>query len=180
MKDSLDRFQRDLFLKVFFAGQTLPPAKLFIPSDWYPPTETIPAELRVQMKQFRAHILRLFKPTPQCPPNLVPHQNRLLRALKESSGLLVVRTDKNLGPAIVDRTTYIHKAFTDHLSDKATYQSLTSSKARTAINELSVKLIVFIADNSEELGEAHRKFLLNIMKDVKDPYPHLYLTFKNP
>jgi hypothetical protein len=80
MRDSLDRFQRDLYLKIFFAGQTLPPAKLFVRSDWYPPTETIPAELRVRMRQFRANILRLF-PTPRCPPNLVPHQNRLLQML---------------------------------------------------------------------------------------------------
>jgi hypothetical protein len=98
--------------------------------------------------------------------------------LKESPDLLVVRTDKNLGPAIVDRTTYIHKAFTDHLLDKATYQSLTSSEARTAIKKLSIDLLEFISIHSDDLGAANRKFLLNSRMDVKDPYPHLYLTFK--
>jgi hypothetical protein len=91
MKDSLARFKRDLYLKIYFAGQELPPSKLFVRSDWQPPSDTIPTKLRVRMRQFQARILRLFHKKTRCPPNLVPHQNSVLHTLKESPDLLVVR-----------------------------------------------------------------------------------------
>jgi hypothetical protein len=44
----LDRFKRDLLLRVFFAGQqsfkNTIPSKLYIKSDWYPPLKDIPLD----------------------------------------------------------------------------------------------------------------------------------------
>jgi hypothetical protein len=108
----------------------------------------------------------------------VPHQLRLLRSLQESTNLLVVRTDKNLGPAIVDRTKYVHHAFADHLSDKATYESLSEGEASLAIKELSASISHFIETHSDDLGLPNKKFLLASLDEVEDPYPHFYLTFK--
>jgi hypothetical protein len=177
IKDTLERLQRDLYLKVYFAGQELAPAKLFVRSDWDPPLNAIPAELQVRMKDFRRRITKLFKPT-RCPANLIPHQAHLLDSLQSSQKLLVVRTDKNLGPAVVDRTTYVHHAYNDHLSNADTYQSLTPHEANTGINELTDLLSCFISHHSDELGAEARKFLKNSMVEVTDPYPHFYLTFK--
>jgi hypothetical protein len=86
----------------------------------------------------------------RCLPNLVQHQLRLLQLLKESPGLLVVRTDKYLGPAIVNRPTYVHKAFTDHLLDTATYQSLSYPEAHEAISKLRSKIFDLIRVFLEE------------------------------
>ena len=177
-RDNLDRFRRDVYLKVYFAGQELPPAKLFVRSDWHPPMNAIPNELKARMKQFRARALRLFRPTRRHHPNLVPHQHHLLKSLQDSADLLVVRTDKNLGPAIVDRTTYVRHAFQDHLSDQDTYQSLSECEAALAIDELTDELYAFVETHSSRLGPTNKKFLLNSMMEVTDPYPHLYLTFK--
>jgi hypothetical protein len=61
-----------------------------------------------------------MKPTWR-PANLRHHQQFLLELLQASPNTLVVRTNKKLGPALVDHKTYIHKAFADHLSDRNTY-----------------------------------------------------------
>jgi hypothetical protein len=177
IKATLERFQRDLYLKVYFAGQDLKPTKLFVRSEWNPPLGAIPAELQVRMKTFRKKITKLFKPK-RCPSNLIPHQKYLLDSLQKSSYTLVARTDKNLGPALVDRTTYIHKAYTDHLSDAQTYQALSPNEAATAIANLGDNLDVFLSTHRDELGEATCKFLNDSKSEVTDPYPHFYLTFK--
>lgn len=177
IKDSLSIFQWDLYLKIYFTGQELPPAKLFVCSNWYPPLDAIPAKLQVRMRQFQACILCLFKQKTRCPPNLVPHQNSLLRTFQESQNILVVRTDKNLGPAIVDRTTYIHKVFTNHLSDQATYQSLSPLEADAAIWELSTKIFGFISEHHDDLPPAGQKFLLTSREEVK---PHSQFEKSHP
>jgi hypothetical protein len=98
--------------------------------------------------------------------------------LKESSNLLVVSTNKNLGPAIIECATYIEKVYSDHLSDNATYQSISSGKAHKAILRLAGKIIKLVIDHHDELLVNHSKFLLNSIMEVKDTFPHFYLTFK--
>jgi hypothetical protein len=75
----------------------------------------------------------------------------MLQLLKDSSDLLVVRTNKNLSPAIADCKPYIHKAFTNHLSDTATYQSLSSLEAHNAISTPTSKIVKLIVDHHNEL-----------------------------
>jgi hypothetical protein len=178
IKDALDRLQRDLYLKVYFAGQQeLTPTKLFVRSDWQPPMNAIPSELKARMKLFRRKITTLFRPV-RSPANLIPHQQYLLDKLQSSEDTLVVRTDKNLGPALVDRKTYIHKAFADHLSDANTYRSLSPTEASDSIEELTELLQAFVSHHENELGESTTKFLTESIDEVIDPYPHFYLTFK--
>jgi hypothetical protein len=176
---SLERFRRDLYLRVFFAGHELPANKLFVRSEWEPPTETIPAELRVRTKTFQKAISRLFR-VQRCSPNLILHQRRVLNSLRESSKLLVVRTDKNLGPAVIDREAYIRHAFADHLSDKHTYRPLTPEEARSEMNTLTEKILTFITAYSDdnEISEGDANFLANSLALVEDPFPRFYLLFK--
>jgi hypothetical protein len=68
--------------------------------------------------------------------------------------------------------------YSDHLLDKATYQSLTSGEAHDAISTLTYKIIKLIVDHHDELTVNHQKFLLNSIMEVKDPFPHFYLMFK--
>jgi hypothetical protein len=58
--------------------------------------------------------------------NLLPaYQQYLLRALRHSNMFIVVPTDKNFGPAVLEMTTYIRRAYSDHLSDATTYRQMT-------------------------------------------------------
>jgi hypothetical protein len=123
------------------------------------------------MKAFRRSITKLFKPT-RCPSNLMPHQAYLLDSLQTSENLLITCTNKNLGPAIINRTTYI-------VLDTKTYKNLSPNEAASAMAELKTLLTCFVSVHQDELGKNNRKFLLNSMSDVKDPYPHFYLMFKS-
>jgi hypothetical protein len=62
--------------------------------------------------------------------------------------------------------------------DTATYQSLSSPEAHDAISTITGKVIKLIVDHHDKLSKNHRKFLLNSMMEVKDPFRHIYLTFK--
>jgi hypothetical protein len=180
IRESLERFRRDIYLRVFFAGSDdLTPTKLFVRSDWEPPPEAIPAELRVRIKIFQKAIKRLFR-VKRCASNLIPHQRQVLTSLRESSTLLVVRTDKNLGPAVIDRSAYIRHAFADHLSDRKTYLSLTKQEARSKMDDLAENLELFIEkyNDNGELSDRHAKFLEDSLTLVEDPFPRLYLLFK--
>jgi hypothetical protein len=68
----------------------------------------------------------------------------LLDSLQTSKNLLVALTNENLGPALVDRTTYIRKAFTNHLSDTKMYKHLSPIEAALAIAELKTLLKCFV------------------------------------
>jgi hypothetical protein len=45
-------------------------------------------------------------------------------------------------------------------------------------SQLTSKIVKLIVDHHDELSKNHHKFLLNSMMEVKDPFPHFYLTFK--
>jgi hypothetical protein len=96
------------------------------------------------MKDFRRRITKLFKPKGR-PAKLIPHQTYLLDSPQSSQNLLVLRTDKNLVPAVY------------HLSNADTYQSLTIQEANVAIIELTDLLTDFIDIHHHKLGAETRK-----------------------
>jgi hypothetical protein len=57
--------------------------------------------------------------------NLLDSQRHSLKWLMDIPELVVFATDKNLGPAITERKTYVERALTDHLLDKLTCQQLS-------------------------------------------------------
>ena len=61
--------------------------------------------------------------------NLLPFQRRALSTLAQQTDVLVVNCDKNLGPAIIDTSTYINRAFSNHLLCTDTYKEMTQDEA---------------------------------------------------
>ena len=121
-----DRFRRDIYTKVFFAGKesTIPP--LFIRSNWEPPSDMIPNEVKMLVRQFLLklqdiHVIR----NKHHSINLLPAHKAALRFLKNEKQLLVIKADKNLGPVLIERTRYIQYAYKDHLSNRQIYRSLS-------------------------------------------------------
>jgi len=53
------------------------------------------------------------------------HQRNCLHSLWNDPNLMVIWTDKNLGPALIERKRYINLAFKDHLGNHNVYQQLT-------------------------------------------------------
>ena len=60
---------------------------------------------------------------------MLPSQRNLLHWLAKNEKYMVVRTDKNLGPAIIERSVYIQRAFSDHLLDATTYRRFSKKEA---------------------------------------------------
>jgi hypothetical protein len=124
-------------------------------------------------------VKRLFQ-IKRSPPNLILHQQQVLNSLHKSSTLLVICTNKNLGPAVSNREKYIQHAFTDHLSDQCTYHPLSQQKTHSKMNSLTEEILTFIIGyrDKNELSVDDGKFLFNSLALVEDPFPRFYLLFK--
>eukprot|EP00957_Ditylum_brightwellii_P009574 721898-Ditylum_brightwellii.AAC.1 len=68
--------------------------------------------------------------------NLNKLQQHLLRALKNHPEFVILLTDKNLGPVIIEQEEYLKHAIKDHLSDEKTYKQLTNGKAKTRLLDI--------------------------------------------
>ena len=69
-------------------------------------------------------------------PNLTYAQNQLLRFLRRHDDYIIVEADKNLGPTILDRTTYIQQGCIEHLGNERNYKILTKQQVDTKMRGL--------------------------------------------
>jgi hypothetical protein len=79
------------------------------------------------------HIMQHVSWTSRAKFNMTREQRSLLRTLRYSNTLHVLSTDKNLGPALMTRTQYIHFCL-DHLNQPRTYER--SMSPVTAVTKL--------------------------------------------
>jgi hypothetical protein len=84
--------------------------------------------------------------------NLTPQQHRLIRTLQADTRFKVCLTDKNLGPAILERETYIQRAFQDHLAHADTYQPLTEMEATRLMDDTASSLKDLITAQKHQLS----------------------------
>ena len=141
---SLPKFERSLRLKAHFStrhrGTDLnddeePPAgyidpdstyqkRMYIATGWNPPPQCpFPPPLVKRLQIFKQELYKKVT-LKKCKSNLLPHQERALESLRNQDDFVIMNCDKNLGPAIIERTEYIRLVFRDHLSDQRTYQRL--------------------------------------------------------
>jgi len=77
-------------------------------------------------------------------PNLTHFQWNLLKYLRRHDKYIVVEADKNLGPCILDRITYIQRGCSEHLGDTTTYRKLTETPADTLMRGLHYRFSAWI------------------------------------
>ena len=131
---TLHRLTNDIRLKYFWRhhptdDQDYNP-KLYIKSDWNPPQAS--AAIETALKNFHTDIL--FQTTANKRQqirqhNLLPSSRLLLRSLKTNQDFIILPTDKNLGPAILERDVYKRRCLQDHLLDTSTYTQLSHEDA---------------------------------------------------
>ena len=94
--------------------------------------------------------------------NLEEHKIDLLRMIKKGRKFVVIATDKNLGPAIMEIEYYIHRFLTDHLDDTDTHKVLSETEARQ-FNVDNSRFICkhFIDDPKDNLTKQARDFFIN-------------------
>ena len=114
-KDSLlkacDRMRRDVRLKYYFArehGNDKFNPRFYIKSEWDP--DNASSDIQKQIDKFeqgltfiQRDILNNTRPS----NNLSLQEHFLLKLLNHHLDFIIVNTDKNLGPAIIERAEYI-------------------------------------------------------------------------
>ena len=178
------RFDRDLEIKVFMAGNFDPDRdynpRMYVKSTWdVPPHLSSPDSVVRRRDNFKAALKPKFIKR-RCPSNLLPHQQRALTYLRSQDDYLVVQCDKNLGPAIIEKSRYILMAYRDHLDDFHNYRFLTPAQAEHRMARVKRDLDHWISNATARgvLLKDEKKFLIHHFEDNKDPYPTFYLTMK--
>lgn len=175
------RLRKDLFTKAYFAGagdRDDFDRKLFVASKWEPPPNEIPQELRSRLLAFSTTLQARFKKR-RSPSNLLPCQRHALRQLASSEEIIVIRSDKNLGPAVIERETYIIRCFDDHLHDQDTYRELTREEAGARLDTAAAQVKTWLTTHKEDLTKKEKKYIRASLKVTdRQKFPQFYITAK--
>ena len=179
---TLQRFQRDIFCKTFYAGKEFDQDEEFnksfyIKSNYSPKEWMIAPTITKRLKSFSKAASSIFYKR-HCRNNMLWHQRKALQYLQTNNDLIIVTCDKNLGPAVIEKATYIKRAYSDHLNDKTSYQQLDPTNAVRIATELRLQLQRWIKNNTKLLSKAEKKFLIYHLAHNKDPFPVFYMTMK--
>jgi hypothetical protein len=123
--------------------------------SWNPPpaSTTIEHNLTLFEKSLKKHCNILSKKYQNTNlSNLTPLQSNALRKLRDDEMIIVKPTDKNLGPAIMDKEDYINKVMTKHLSTND-YLRLTKQEALSKLSQLKDTLKNLITNNHNSLSQ---------------------------
>jgi hypothetical protein len=177
---TLDRLERDVHLKVFFAhiqNQEDDIPKLYVKSDWRPNTIRIPPVFDHRLNNFQSSLEKLFKRR-RGKPNLLPFQERVLSELAADRNLLFPDTDKGLGPCAVTYEQYVQDGL-KHLNDATTWAPITADEAAALAVSLEAQVESWLETHDLALSEMETKYIRNHIKaNRKDPFGYFYLLYK--
>ena len=183
---SVQRFERYLHIQsVFASSEELIPLsnpKIYVRSKWTPPAWNISLALKRCLLTFRKSLEPKFRFRP-FRHNLLPHQRRTIGYIKSNPSLVVVQTNKGLGPGAIEPREYIQYAIRDHLGDKRTYQLLTPAATSYRATKVQNMLEKWIQTYLDMLSKEERKCLRTHLRQNEEPWGFLYLLFnvhKNP
>ena len=95
---------------------------------------------------------------------------------------MVCCTDKNLGPAVIERATYIQSALTEHLLHANTYQKLSKANAEQEMTKTSHAISSWLRQYKDILPKNEYTYLQRTHKlhDEKGniAFPQFYLLAK--
>ena len=181
---STKRLDRDMLLKVYFAGASddvgateSHRSKLYVKSDWTPAVTDVPYWVCQRMSRFFSRAKKLFKKR-RATPNLLPHQEQLLESLVDHPNLLFPETDKGLGPCCVTYDQYVEDCLL-HLNNKDCYQRLSEAEALDRIKVLDKALDDWLDKYEKAIGEMAYKFISKHNSKVSEnPFGQFYILYK--
>ena len=174
--DTLDlqRFRNDCYYKFILAGVNNQIPSLYIRSNRPADRSEISTEFAVRLTAFEHCIEKVFTKR-RSSTNLFKTQHAALKFLFNNPDIIVIKTDKNLGPAVLERSVYIKRAFDDHLSDSSTYRQLDKTTANGRIKSIERIILNFITTYIKDKND--KIYLLRSLK-VEDPFSYFYMLAK--
>ena len=153
--------------------------RLYVRSNFDPPEHKFPfpKALPRRIQLFTAGVRNLVRPR-RTPSNLLPHQLRALRSLREQDEFLVIQCDKNLGPAIIEKEQYIRLVVRDHLSDRGTYRRLTPQSATLYEQRIRNQLTSWTKKWKKVTTKNEKRFLKHYYDRNESPFATFYATAK--
>jgi hypothetical protein len=181
-----NRFQRDFFIKVYYAGgecladvtdDDMQRSKLYVKSQWNPNECDVPNWACRRISRFLARTKELFRER-RAKSNLLPHQEALLRSLREDPTLLFPETDKGLGPCAVTYDQYVEDCLI-HLQNKTCYQQLSEEEAMDTATILDKEIKAWLKKYKHAIGKnAVRYIEEHIKANNKSPFGQFYILYK--
>lgn len=172
------RFRRDIYTQMCFADKDddWDPNQLFIRSDWEPNPDDIPIEFRARVSHFLRTLATQFRRR-KVSSNLPRHHEYLLQSLRDNKEFIVIPSDKNLGPCIIEYISYIRRVFVDHLCDTTTYERIDEDAATLAVDSTYEQIDNFLLTFGPILSKDDVIYL-NRSIEVDDPFAYFYITAK--
>ena len=179
---SLDRFRKDLFTKTYFAGRPLVRSEPYLPkmrveSKWEPKEWDLPESIIDRFVKFANGARLLFKKRRRRTNNLLPHQKLALKNIANRTDVLIVNADKNGGPAIIDTSDYIARAFNSHLST-STYKELSEDDANAHMDRVAIKIKRWLMKHKNDMGDQEKAYLNANFDPSEAKLPVFYQTLK--
>ena len=188
--DTYARFRKDFLTKVYFSGRPIKSKEEFIPkmhfaSDWEPKEWDIPQDALTRLDSFNRGVHRLLKRRRPNTPNLLPYQLRAIAEMRDRTDVLVVNCDKKVGPAIINKSTYVARAFTDHLADPTVYQEYSENDAYTHMSKVYAQVRRWLTKyststkNRKRIGDQELAYLRQHLTEAHAAQLSIfYLTLK--
>jgi hypothetical protein len=139
------------------------------PRNWQ-----LPQELITHLSNFKQALKDTVNPR-RCASNLLPHQHRALKHLRNQSDFIVAQCNKNLGHSVIEKDEYTKMALNDHLLDPNTYHRLSPLEARMAHGQIRTIIKDWIKAYKYVLSKNEEQFLKRSLAQNKDPFGTLYL-----
>jgi hypothetical protein len=190
----LDRLERDVRLRFHHSAfleddkepeddsyETYDP-KIYVKLKNWEPERCYIDEIEEELADFRRQFTKLVTnhaPTPAS--NLSKRQEKILTSLKKAKQFVITPTDKNLGPAILERSQYMTRCFEDHLLNETTYRRLPDAESRTLRYNARANIILAIAaaEKRGQLNHAEETYFSRSITDepIRRP-PQFYILPK--
>ena len=174
------RFERDLGLKVYFAGEdtseSYDPKALRGKSKWRAPLP--PLEIDNRLQHFVQWIDQAFEQREDITPNMTRLQSSLLKQIKRDANIIILSADKGLGPVGVDTKQYIEWGL-QHLLDTSTYTMLNEDQANEEAIKLYNRIFLWITTHRRSLDDDTVRFIRERVEAARlEPFGYFYLLAK--
>jgi hypothetical protein len=182
IKYTLNKLNRNVRLKAWLEKNPLEQdnynPNLYLPSHWQPPEA--PERIEQCLQNFEKQLTEITKhnnANSTSRSNLSRLQKNCLKKIMSDRCFIVCLSDKNLGPVLMERNTYLERCLTDHLLCTDTYIQLTENDATNLVQRTRSNLLQLRLKHRNDLTEAENTFFRR-NANLKHRLPQFYITIK--